>query len=379
MHHLQQHTHLRARIHHAGAGLLAAVVSLMLLSPASAWWDGGHKAIALIAWERLSEQERAWVMERLEAHPTKAELFDPAMKEELGEGESDAATRQKWFFGQTAVWCDLIRRRDGYDRAAEINASYHHSEWHYTDLPVFPDAAAKAAMKAVDVEPPMDWQPGMTAPEEGFNSIHTLQRVMHELADPKTSKADAAVDLCWLFHLVGDTHQPCHCAQLFVPGKLKEGDRGGNSIHVLGLKGSSPSLDSNVLHSFWDSLWNGEKNGMADVATRVKPLHEETPLWSQAEKLVTITDPRLWLREGHALATDAVYSPALLARVKSAKPVDNPGFGKQKSDKVLMLSMPSGALETYMANARKVSRQQVVTAGVRLAAAIKQCVSSAHP
>jgi len=358
--------------------LLAAVFSLMLLSPASAWWDGGHKAIALIAWERLDEKERAWVMERLEAHPTKAELYEPALAEELGLGETDVATRQRWFFGQTAVWCDLIRKREGYTNAAEVNANYHHSEWHYTDLPVFPDAAAKAAMKAVDVEPPMDWQPGMQMPTEGFNSIHTLQRVMHELADPKTSKADAAVDLCWLFHLVGDTHQPCHCAQLFVPGKLKEGDRGGNSIHVLGFKGSSPSLDSNVLHSFWDSLWNGEKNGIADVAGRVKPLQQETALWTQAEKLVDITDPRLWLREGHALASVAVYSPALLARVKSAKPVDNPGFGKQKSDKVLMLSMPSGALETYIANARKVSRQQVVTAGVRLAAAIKHCVSQTH-
>ena len=282
MHHLQQHTHLSPRIRHSGACLLVVSLVLTLLPNASAWWDGGHKAIALIAWERLSEKERTWVMERLEAHPTKAELFDPALAGELGLGEIDEATRQRWFFGQTSVWCDLIRRRDGYTHAAEINANYHHSGWHYTDLPVFPDAAAKAAMKAVDVEPPMDWKPGMTEPEEGFNSIHTLQRVVHELADPKTSKADAAVDLCWLFHLVGDTHQPCHCAQLFVPGKLEEGDRGGNSIHVLGFKGSSPSLDSNVLHSFWDSLWNGEKNDIADVAARVKPLNQESVLRSSS-------------------------------------------------------------------------------------------------
>ncbi|MES2596275.1 MAG: S1/P1 nuclease [Verrucomicrobiota bacterium] len=341
---------------------------------ASAWWDGGHKAIALIAWERLTPEERAWVMERLELHPTKAELYEPAFKEEFANAEVSTEMRQRWFFGQTAVWCDLIRRRDGYPNAAEINPKYHRGEWHYTDLPVFPNAQAKAQMKAVDIEPVMDWKPGMQAPHEGFNSMHTLQRVVHELSDPKSDKAGAAVNLCWLFHLVGDTHQPCHCAQLFVPGKLESGDRGGNSIHVFGFKNSNPGLENDVLHSFWDSLMNGSKNGITDIAERISPLKQEPQLWAQAEKLAPITDPRQWLREGHALAVSAVYSPALLARLAAVEPVNNPGPGK--SDKVMMISMPSGALESYISDARKVARQQVVTAGVRLAEAIKHCVKA---
>jgi hypothetical protein len=40
-----------------------------------------------------------------------------------------------------------------------------------------------------------------------------------------------AVALAWLFHLVGDIHQPLHTAQLFTVD-FPQGDRGGNEICV---------------------------------------------------------------------------------------------------------------------------------------------------
>lgn len=356
----------------------AVLVPAMLLlgvSPLSAWWDGGHKAIALIAYERLTPGERAWVMKLLDAHPTRPQLFDLPMAQELN-GTIPEDRRARWFFAQASIWSDLIRKREGYPNAAEISASYHHPTWHYTDIAVFPDAQARSAMPEYSALPPMDWVPGMAEPPEGFNSVQTLARVIHELNDPAVGDAEKAVNLCWLFHALGDTHQPCHCAELYVPGKLDDGDRGANRILVLGISSANPELPSDVLHFFWDSLWNGEKNGLADIEARIAPLQADTFLWTHAETAATVTDPSEWLREGYHLATTHVYSSDLLQRVAVANPQRNPGSGKDEN--VLQLTMSPPIMDRYIQNARQASRQQIAMAGVRLAAVLKQAAAAGN-
>jgi S1/P1 Nuclease len=58
-----------------------------------------------------------------------------------------------------------------------------------------------------------------------------------------------AIALAWLFHLVGDIHQPLHTAQLFTV-EYPEGDRGGNDICVRVTQAGQP-MD---LHRFWDGV-----------------------------------------------------------------------------------------------------------------------------
>ena len=58
-----------------------------------------------------------------------------------------------------------------------------------------------------------------------------------------------AIALAWLFHLVGDIHQPLHTAQLFTVDYPK-GDRGGNEICVRVTQAGQP-MD---LHRFWDGV-----------------------------------------------------------------------------------------------------------------------------
>lgn len=351
---------------------------LLYLSTTSlqAWWDGGHKAVALVAYERLSESERAWVMKQLEEHPTKAQLYEIPLKNELGAGEITPELRAKWFFAQTAIWSDLIRNRDGYDNAKEINATYHHSGWHYTDLPVFPDPQAATALKDKIEMPQLEWQPGMAEPEHGFNSVHTLKRVVHELADPAVAATDKAVALCWLFHLTGDMHQPCHCAQLFIPGKMEDGDRGGNRVMILGIKRANPELTADVLHYFWDSLWNDANNGVTDIESRIGVLKADPALWQKADVAAQNLDPVEWLKEGHALAERYVYSPDLLRRIATVSPRPNPGPGRRED--VLMVSMSTLMMDAYIREARFVSRQQVATAGIRLATVLKEIISKSE-
>ncbi len=64
-------------------------------------------------------------------------------------------------------------------------------------------------------------------------SIHTIalhsQAVVlcrRTLNDSDRPGSERAIALCWLGHLVGDAHQPCHVGSLYVEGDFPEGDRG---------------------------------------------------------------------------------------------------------------------------------------------------------
>jgi hypothetical protein len=71
------------------------------------------------------------------------------------------------------------------------------------------------------------------------------------LDSASASAQDRAEKLSWLIHLVGDIHQPLHCATLvnsiYPP---PEGDRGGNEFFVRASDSGSPRK----LHSLWDGL-----------------------------------------------------------------------------------------------------------------------------
>ena len=64
-----------------------------------------------------------------------------------------------------------------------------------------------------------------------------------------------AIALAWLFHLVGDLHQPLHTAQLFTV-EYPQGDRGGNEICVRMTQAGQP-MD---LHRFWDGVITSSSN-----------------------------------------------------------------------------------------------------------------------
>jgi S1/P1 Nuclease len=64
-----------------------------------------------------------------------------------------------------------------------------------------------------------------------------------------------AIALAWLFHLVGDIHQPLHTAQLFTV-EYPQGDRGGNEICVRVTQAGQP-MD---LHRFWDGVITSRSN-----------------------------------------------------------------------------------------------------------------------
>ncbi len=351
-----------------------ALLSFALTSTARAWWDGGHKVVAYLAYDHLDAEDRQWVMDLLTAAPTHQEIFLEKIEGELPEG-FDEETRQRWYFGQASVWADIVRNKSGHSNAAEISEKFSLPERHYTDLPVFTSEAARQALKEHDVEPRYDWEPGMAEPDHLLNSMQTFSKIYAQVPDPKVPLEERAIDLLWLFHLVGDTHQPCHCAQLFDQEKLPEGDRGANGIQIFGLKSKAVGMYSDTLHAFWDSLFNGETNTHADIVQRVEALKAKPALWENAKLAVSFKEPIDWLREGHALAKTHVYSPALLQRIARARVETftrtSRTTGDTRTENIVMASMTDAALNDYVAQARKVGDQQAVNGGLRLAGAIK--------
>jgi hypothetical protein len=70
-----------------------------------------------------------------------------------------------------------------------------------------------------------------------------------------TDPARKSIALTWLFHLVGDIHQPLHSVQIFTTD-YPNGDGDGNQICVRPGETSKPMN----LHQFWDGLLTSTNN-----------------------------------------------------------------------------------------------------------------------
>jgi hypothetical protein len=84
-----------------------------------------------------------------------------------------------------------------------------------------------------------------------LTAIAENERIVKNETDPERK----AIALAWLFHLVGDIHQPLHVSQIFTLD-YPNGDRGGNEICVRVTQFGQP-MD---LHRFWDGVITSSQN-----------------------------------------------------------------------------------------------------------------------
>ena len=147
---------------------LPVLVLLVLPSLCHAWGGEGHQLVALIAEDMLTPQARKAV----------AELLD-------GANISDA---------EVASWADEIRRE-----------RRETAPWHYVNI----------SHDATSFDRERDGR-------EGDNVIEAIDRQAKVLADKTQPREKRVEALKWIVHLVGDVHQPLHCAD-------RNGDKGGNA------------------------------------------------------------------------------------------------------------------------------------------------------
>jgi hypothetical protein len=139
---------------------------------------------AAIAYQVLS-LERPQAIERvkavLEKHPWYANQWKARLQ------DVPVTDRDLVLFMQAAKWPDDIRMRD---------RQYHRGPWHYINWPFRP-VGQPASVQIKEPEPVNI----LTALAENESGVRN-----------ENEPVSKAIALAWLFHLVGDIHQPLHTA-----------------------------------------------------------------------------------------------------------------------------------------------------------------------
>jgi hypothetical protein len=285
----------------------AMALGALTPAPALAWNDQGHMAVGDIAYDTLAARDPeavAAIVAIMQGHPDRAR-FEKRLAGLTGKA------RERRLFALMAVWPDDTR-----------GSPHDRPDWHYAlklvspSRFVLPFTAGKA--------------------EKAFAEQLAIAR------DVKAPRAQRAIALCWLMHIVGDQHQPLHAGH-WLSLDYPKSDRAGSLAFVRREKGAPP-VD---MHELWDSAPNrvaaSNEAGAEAIAATVEKAYPRP---------ARIADPSAalkgWERESWVLAKDVAYRDGALAR---------------SPDKAKAPVLPPG----YMAKMRSVADARVATAGYRLA------------
>lgn len=316
------HAHL-ARPRLAGRGQVFGLASVLVLvaslqaRPASAWSATGHRIVAQVAWDAMSEPVRARAV-TLAKTVRHQRIQAAAARDQDGDGRE--------VFLEASLWLDQVR-------ASGVGLF---DRWHYVNLPIIAAADRDA------ITPP--------APHAD-NAMWAIATARRALSAPSTAPAQAsarssaassqapdaarATALVTLLHVVGDLHQPMHAVSRF-DRQHPTGDRGGNDVVV------GPPWGN--LHRLWDGMAGayGARATDSEIREWADALRKTHPVARFGAR--TKLDPTVWATESHQLARDIAYDG-----LTPGKAPDEP----------------------YLERVRDVSRQRLALAGYRLAALLE--------
>lgn len=306
--------------------MFVAIVGIIVgTSPALAWNRAGHMVTGAIAYQVLEKESPASiarVVALLKQHPDFAGWEKQADNLEL-----KGAERELYFFMKAARWAD-----DARDNPAYYPADMHNDRLHYINYPYKPKSEPETVK---------------TAPPDDINIVRGYQDKLAVLAG-KDKDADRAVALTWIFHLIGDVHQPLHVTSLFTTN-YPEGDRGGNLFYVRADADSGPIN----LHKYWDDLIIGSENfqKVRNTATELRNRKEFAK-----EKLTELKEADFshWAsKESLELAQTQVYRDGKLE-----------GSTRRMNAPVLPAD--------YAKTVQPIAERRAVLAGYRLAAVLRK-------
>jgi hypothetical protein len=326
---------------------IALLLCLLSVSPAWAWNWTGHKLISSIAFRQLTRAEQERVVAILKRHPRFTPDFAEPMPEEIR--AAGAAAQDEWLFQQAGVWPDTIRG------GPPERTAFHRPTWHYVDLPHFLDDASRGELEGqikenVALLPPADATPAT----QDLNVTQVIHLARKLVADKQCSPEDRAVMLVWLFHTVGDIHQPCHSTGLFSRKLFPEGDQGANKIKV---------VQSNNLHALWDGFL-GQNADFRDVRNRAIAMAKDEALVRHGERAAAEIDAKAWRDESHLLAVTVTYDPQIMLALRKAE-----AAGALPAEPLLLPA-------EYLKAGGRLSERRAVAAGYRLAAVLKAVLAA---
>lgn len=270
--------------------LAGSAVLLASCFRVAAWSSGGHLVIAAEAYRQLSPALKEKVAQVLKAHP-EYDTWTAAFR-----GESPGLDSGAFIFMKASTWPDEIRRH---------HSQYDHPHWHYVDYPLKPPA--------FPMEP---------RPEPKDDALYAIAQCERVLADANAGAELRAVFLSYLVHLVGDLHQPLHCASLF-DDTYPKGDKGGNDFYV------KPGGRGVKLHALWDGmLGTSSKPGpQLSYAIEIQSLYPRSSL----KELKKARTPKNWSLESRAVAIEKAYLRGTLPESPRADGATElpPGYTKE--------------------------------------------------
>jgi hypothetical protein len=272
----------------ATAAMVASIAGLP--SRAVAWGPEGHELVGKIADKFINNNTRNAINELLENHQFQS-LSD----------------------GRLPNWADSIKSSAAYRRKYPTM-----NLWHYIDIDVNADLAN---LNLDDFCPNGDC---------ALNKLKKWQEILKDGSKPLQDRREA---LFFIAHVVGDIHQPLHCAE-------RNKDRGGNLVRV-----QLPNDDHVTnLHSVWDGNLVREAMGplsKADYAARLaNTLSTDKRKQYQQGKLED------WIIESHKLAREKAYKGI---------PIQTDG------------GAPFALTSAYILQGAETVEEQLIKGGVRLA------------
>lgn len=314
----------------------ACVLVFLLVFPSSvqAWWECGHHIIALLAFEQLPKAKQEKLYGILKSHPNFAIDFEP---------KANVRNVPRWQVGRTGYWPDVARQYEKFNRPS----------WHYQL-----GATMVLGTPGVDVEVPATPGPVPSSANLDTRDLHIAQAYdlcAKVLADDGAKPEERALAICWLAHLVGDSHQPCHAGSLYVKDIYPDGDRGANRIKT---------IQRRNLHALWDSLL-GDQFDETDIERRMFEIKSDKRLWAAARRVTRKTEDEsilVWLEESRNIGENYVYKTDVEDALKAAQ-----RSGRTELE-VVDLS------ETYLKTAGRIAQERAAYAAHRLARIWAECL-----
>ena len=305
------------------ARLFAIIPILLAISDACAWNGPGHMTVAAIAYRDLFPAEREKLDLILKSHPRFQSWQNdfPASVPNLNLG--------LYVTMAASLWPDQIRNRN--DPSTFPN-------WHFVDYPL--------------IAPSFPFR-GSPLPRDdilfGIGKSEAILLSSTALAQDKAEK------MSWLIHLVGDVHQPLHCATLINSVyPAPEGDHGGNEFFVKASRTSEPQK----LHSLWDGLLGVGTVADADLtrsalnnAIRLQTLYPRSTL----PELQSHRSVKSWSKESRQSAIHDAYLNGTLPP------------GENATNATIL---PLG----YTRHAKEIAERRIALAGYRLADEIRRTI-----
>jgi hypothetical protein len=271
--------------------------------------------IAGIAWEQLTDEKKDSVTALLKDHPA----YETSWKEKF-EKEGNGVVLGKYLMMRAARWPDNIKR------SGNPQFDLRHNSWHFIGYEIHFDGT-----DSTNIEP-----------SEKGDVVNAIEESRKMIADLTQTRETRAIYLSWLIHLVGDIHQPLHCASLFN-NDFPKGDRGGNRLYI------KPRTAGVKLHAMWD--------GALGSSSKFRPASNQGITMMEAHPKDSIADlsnnnAKDWSMVSFELAKKVAHMNGELK------------YGVKKNEAV---ELPEG----YTAKMKKLCCIQGLTAGYRLGADVE--------